>query len=239
MNYLILFLISFNVMAGWSPSCESGKKGFFRSAEKCKVRTGEPNCYKNSKGLSCEYMELADELVNDKSKPIYSKTSIEACSGQEGCESKLALKTCFRDNEGSGFIDKDYTETYCSILTGYQQKLSGSKVVIENPSLKSSYLTAKAISEATKNAIDSEVFDMQKGRRIYAAIKVMNKAKGLSKAVRKQLRKDLIEIRDDLFDGAVCDARADIAGLNTEGPVIKAADVAKALTFIDSVKTCP
>jgi hypothetical protein len=91
---------------------------------------------------------------------------------------------------------------------------------------------------ASTVAVQNRSRDMVIGKKIYASIKVLNSDKGLSKVQKRQLRSDMAEIRDDLLDGDICQARAEIALLTEDGTVIQSGDIAKALAMIDALKSC-
>lgn len=193
--------------------------------------------YKIPSNFNCKYYRLIAVNQDDLNRPIFTKNEVEACADQADCESKNGSKTC-ADGEESVIMAGDYSEIYCSKNSGSYHQLSVTKVR-EDASLKSAYESAKVSSDAQKSAIKSKLQDMVIGREVYAAVRVANEAKGLSKGQKRQLRTDLAEIRDDLFDGSLCSARADVAALTPDGTLITASDVTTVLAMIDSRKNCP
>lgn len=236
MKFLILFLISFNLYANYIPesqveNCDS--KTVWMKRSKCGA-----NCIKLDKSYNCNYSELEDEMIDDAENPIWATRSmVEACSGQSDCEQKLADKVCV--DERRAFTNAEFTETWCNKITGFAQKLSGRKIIVENSTKKSSYESDKAAKAAQEAALDSQFKDMDFGKELYAKVMLLNKSKGLSKAQRKQLRKDLKDIRDDLADGDICSAREDISALVADGTLIREEDKTAVLALIDANKTCP
>ena len=160
----------------------------------------------------------------------FSKEEVETCVDEADCQAKLQLKTCSTQG-ASAIYTLDPNEIYCTLETPEH--------VGENASLKSSYDSSKATADAQKLALDSQVYDMDFGKKLYAGVMLMNKSNGLSKAQRKQLRNDLKDIRSDLFDGDICSAREDIDALVADEVLIKSADKSAILAKIDAYKTCP
>lgn len=236
MKYLILlFLMSFSAFGNYSKisEVETGSiSKVFTKMKGCGV-----SCIKLPFGYNKSYHVVVAEMINDFTKPINSKNDIETCIDQTDCEVKNAVKSCADEFE-IVFMAADFSDIYCSKLTGYEQKLSGSKIVVEDVAKKAAYDSSQSAKKLETLAISGQLNHMAFGKKIYVSVLLLNKAKGLSKAQKRQLRKDLKEIRDDLFDGSICSAREDIAVLIPDGVLIKASDISLILSKIDAFKTC-
>lgn len=110
--------------------------------------------------------------------------------------------------------------------------------LVEDLALKNTYLNSENIKESIKKSLESKLYDMEIGKKIYAQVQVSNRKKGLNKAQRRQLRKDLNDMRDDLFDGNICEVREDLLILTADGVLITSEDKASVIAFIDSLKKC-
>lgn len=137
----------------WIPDNFVGveQTGQFRlglNKKKCEKKNAPLKCSKLKKRYNHKYFKLIDEMVNDYDNPINSKNEAEACADQAECEAKNLIKSCL-DSDGRALMAADFSEIYCSKVTGYNQKLSGRKIVAEDAALKSAYLTQK---QADKNA---------------------------------------------------------------------------------------
>jgi hypothetical protein len=191
-------------------------------------------------------------MVNDLTKPVYSKTDVVACAAVsddpatteidesktllEDCQEKLAALDC--TGKGEAIRAEDNSEVYCSMLLRYEQKPAGYSRAVVNETLKAQFDASQAAKKAERQAVQSQLKDMEFGKRLYAQVQLLNKGKGLSKAQRRQLRKDLKTMRDDLLDGNVCNVRADLVALPANGTTILEADKTALLAKIDAYKTC-
>lgn len=99
-------------------------------------------------------------------------------------------------------------------------------------------IAEKEAKETAQITVNNQLKEMSFGKTLYAKIMLLNKSKGLSKVQRKQLRKDLNEIRDDLFDGDICGAKEEISALNPNEVTITTLDLTKVLSLIANYKTC-
>lgn len=230
-TFLIIFIFSLNAYSsGYKKESDIGVCNTPVRTSKCK------NCYIVKDGYDCNYSVLIDELVDDLDSPVNSKTQIESCANKEDCESKNLTKVCTDQLENS-VIAEDFSEIYCTKVLRYNKKQTGRKVVSIDQVKKSQYEKASQIQKQISETVNSKVQDMEKGKRIYALIQVSNRKKGLSKAQRRQLRNTLTDMRDDLFDGNICEVRAEVLELEA-GPLITEQDKASVIAQIDSYKNC-
>lgn len=209
-------------------------------------------CYKVPVGSNPAFVELQEVMVNDLTKPVWSKTDVVACEAVaddpattevdesktllEDCQEKLAALDC--TGKGEAIRAADNSEVYCSRLLRYEQKPAGYQRAVVNETLKTQWEAERAAKRAEREAVQSQIKDMNFGRSLYASVQLLNKGKGLSKAQRRQLRQDLKTMRDDLLDGNICDVRADLVALPANGTTIREEDKTVLLAKIDAYKTC-
>lgn len=79
--------------------------------------------------------------------------------------------------------------------------------------------------------------DMAFGKSLYAKIRLLFKKAKLSRAQRKASRKQFSSIREDLFDGDICSARASIMEIEVN-PIITVHRKAKTIKAIDKYTKC-
>ena len=152
----------------------------------CEAAEGQ-TCYELLPTYNCEYSRLQDSTENDLTKPLYSKNETESCSGESDCQSKLALKSCL-DSEESPFINAEYSELYCSKLTGYEQKPY--KVGYDDSSLKSAYDSLEAVKQAERDAIANIQKRQKCGSKTKAAMVVKGQLRSLSESQIDQIFTD-------------------------------------------------
>ena len=120
---IILVLFSINCFAGFMSKsamfdCESART-FYVKKKVCNKNFAD--CVQIPKGFKCDYFSELDTEVDDLTKPKATKNQIVACDGEDDCKTKLLAKVCIDENE-TKYIDKPFTETYCSKPNGYYKK---------------------------------------------------------------------------------------------------------------------
>jgi hypothetical protein len=197
-----------------------------------KPKTG--NYMKIPKGYGSKTHKVVKEMVDDYTKPVWgTRSMIEICTGEDDCKKKSLNKDC--TDERKSLYNAEYSEVWCNRVEYYLKKESGREIVEIDEAGKIERETSLAVEEA----VTSKVVDMEKGKRIYALIQVSNRKKGLTKVQRRQLRNTLRDMRDDLFDGNICEVRSDVMKLAVDGTVITDQDKAAVISQIDSIKVCP
>lgn len=144
---ILLLFIAFSAQADWVKhsdfnSCEV--VGYYdrhtcentHSTECVKL----PANYKEACGLFQE--SLQDVFVNDISRPIRNKTDSVSCEGEQACQ--LALESLECEEK---YIDSEYTEAYCSKVTGYEQKYSHKIAVVDEVKLAQKEAKADAVRQ--------------------------------------------------------------------------------------------
>jgi len=256
MKYLILLILSFNVLAGNYMTREDflAKKSIVYSDKKeCKKHSLSKKCKKINKDFKFDTFKEVDEEIDDYTKPVNSKTEIQPCvaiindpatasideskTAQQVCEALNSSKVCSSIQERV-VMAQDFSEIYCTKVLRYNKKLSGRKILVEDAVLKANYEAKKLAEENYKKAVDKELSDMKFGQKLYAMVKVLNKQKGLSKAQRKGLKSTLKTIKDSMFDGDLCEARSEISAIVPDGTLISSSDITLILSKMDAYKTC-
>lgn len=102
----------------------------------------------------------------------------------------------------------------------------------QNFTVGTSDITTQHTKKVAKDQIKK---DMEFGRDLYAEIRLINTGK--SKAVRDGMRSSFRAIREALFDGDICSAKTDIAGINPNANISQAS-IDFILGKINSYKTC-
>lgn len=150
MKLIILFLLfSFSAFGNYAKISEVESKSISTVWVK-KSKCGS-DCIKIPFGYNKNFHKVENEMVNNHDSPIQSKSEIESCVDQDDCESKNAIKVCADELE-TVYMDEFYSEIYCSKITGYDQKLSGRKIVVEDSGLKSAHIAAKQAERDAKAA---------------------------------------------------------------------------------------
>lgn len=189
-------------------------------------------------GYNCNTHIIVDEMIDDITKPVNSKSETQVCADQASCEALNSTKTCIDPLE-KVIMAADFSEIYCSKFLHFAKKLSGRKIVVEDATKKAAFDAAEAIKKAQADALSTRLKDMAFGKDLYASIQLLNISRGLTKAQRRQIRADFGTMREDLYDGNICDMRVDLVALVPDGVLIRAADKTSILAKIDAYKTCP
>lgn len=233
MKFLILILLLFNftAFAGYIKksevdSCEYPKKVYSKMSS-----CGE-DCIKQPKGYNCKYSEVADEMIDDLERPIWATRSmVEACSGESDCEQKVSEKVCV--DERWALTNAEFTETWCNKITGYEQKLSGRKIVVENAAKKTAYETGIAQEKALEDGIAQALKRINHGKRIIALLVVRNASKSLNKGQIKQMNATYAEIKGLLETGSLETAKDEIVAITPDGTIVTDADKTALVAEID------
>lgn len=239
--FLICLLLSLNCAANWVKDSEliSGDiKTVYLKKKKC-----GSDCVKIPIRYNKNFHKRMEVMIDDLSKPNYeAESQVESCSSESDCLEKLAAKDC-GDSELAPYkkyVSAENDKVYCTRIVSYQKKGTGSYEVRVDESLKSAYEALKAAKIAESNAVDSQLLYMEHGKRIYASIQLLSKSKGLNKAQRRKFRRDNKEIKDDLLEGNLCNARSDIQAMAVDGVLItNQAEIDSILQKIDSITSCP
>lgn len=151
MKRIILFLLfSFSAFGNYAKLSEVESSSI--SKVFTRMKSCGNDCIKIPFGYDSNYHRAIDEMINDYNAPIQSKSEIEICADEVDCNAKNDVKVCL-DNDERVIVALDYSEIYCSKITGYEQVLSGRKIVAEDVGLKTAYLAAE---QSKKDLIKSK-----------------------------------------------------------------------------------
>lgn len=110
-------------------------------------------CFKVTKKYDCETAILVDEEVEDKERPVYSKTIVNECG--EYCQTLFDGQykdyKC-EDSEESLILNLEEKQIYCTKLLRYKKKKTGRKVVAEDDSKKEAKQQKKEAEKAERLA---------------------------------------------------------------------------------------
>lgn len=218
-TFLILFLISFNSIAGYvaGSKINNCSKTDYSSPSLCQEQEGEV-CFKipNDSG-ECGIFKLQN---------IYGsiKFDQETCNGQINCEALLTNKVCGVSRYP--LIDAIYSEVYCVELLG--------KEIVIDTILKSQKDAAKLV----KAQFDTQIGVIKKARECGSmAINLLmlrNQSKNLSNAQKKAMAKTTIDIKQLLDVGSLDAAKEEIAALISDGVLITDSDKSTLITEISN-----
>ena len=101
-------------------------------------------------GIKWETAKVVDRYIENKEKPIREKSETEPCEGEKDCQAILKGKQC-ENFKSEKFYNAEFTEVWCSEITGYEQKIEGKKL-IESDTKRLAYEQELDSKEATKLA---------------------------------------------------------------------------------------
>ncbi|MDD0853006.1 hypothetical protein HBN50_07855 [Halobacteriovorax sp. GB3] len=161
MRFLIFLLLSFNCFAidhyiqkssvadcTKSQSVFSGPMAFIECSKLGECIEVKENPY------NCNYSQVVPEMIEDKTKPQYSKRVTYECG--DNCQSlwdQGAPYTNCLPGEKEAILNLELEQIYCTTLTGYAQLASGREIVTINPALKTAFDNAIAQKQAIKDSI--------------------------------------------------------------------------------------
>lgn len=194
---------------------------------KCKDKPDEQCvCYD---GINWHGAELVDRYADDYDKPIKEKQDIEACDGESNCQEKLSQKDC---GMNEAYYDAEFTQVWCSVITGYEQKLDGKKLVNDqaridahNQAQVQKAQQAQAIAQAKKS--------MNCGKDVVALLMVRSAQKGLSVGQRKQILQNYSGIKELLDVGNLGQAKTEMQAATVDGTLVTEDDKAALIAKID------
>ena len=235
MKLLILLttlLFSQLTLAGWVKLADAEANSvteYFPRKSNC---PGE--CVYAPSTFETAYFDVVDETEDDLTKPINSKSQAETCDDENDCQSKLSTLVCLDPDEiAIQVLDTDPKEVYCTKVTGYEQKLTGNKVLIENATKKATYLAEKA-AEAAKNAgIELVRKAMECGNEVIALMSYRNALKNITIEQSKIVMAAYSNIIAYLRTGALETAASEISTVTPDG-FITQGDIDALLSKINS-----
>lgn len=143
---LLFLLFSFSVFGNYAKLSEVETNSI--STVFTRMKSCGNDCIKIPLGYDSNYHRVIDGMKNDLDNPIESKNDISPCSDKADCDAQNLIKVC-TDIEETVYMALDYSDIYCSKITGYPQIPSGQKIVTEDIGLKTAYL---AVEQSKKDA---------------------------------------------------------------------------------------
>lgn len=183
---------------------------------KCKDKPDEQCiCYD---GINWHGAELVDRYVDDYDNPIKEKQEIEECDGEADCQEKLALKTC-----EEAYYNKEFTEVWCSVITGYEQKIEG-KNLVNNQTKIDAYELAQAQKAQAQMAVQLARSLRQCGENLIDQIAARNVSKQLSAAqvIEQMTTYELVD--RTLSKGAMESALMEVNKITPDGIIVTQED---------------
>lgn len=153
-----------------------------------------------------------------------SASQVSACSGESDCQVALASLTC----EGVGrekFINEDFSQVYCTKNLG--------SALSENSTVKTSYLSAKAASDALETGLKEVTRLRSAGQRVISLVILINGQKSLTNEQVIALHSTYAVIKAFLEDGSLDRARAAVVAATPDGVIMTQGDKDAILAEID------
>jgi hypothetical protein len=208
---------------------------FFQEKEDCEKESSE-YCISIAHSWECQYSIIEDVFIDDISRPIRNKTDVVSCVEKQNtdadgnvvnpeipaCHTALNEKVC-DDDEAEKFINAEYTEVYCSKITGYEQKNAGKKLVIDEA--KKAAHEAKVSQERSMVDAIAQAEKLQAcGKKVMALMLVRNQPKELTTAQVKQLVSTYADVKGLLETGSLNSAKEEILAVVADGTLITEED---------------
>lgn len=193
----------------WFPVGKPGANTGYLDKTVCEAKEGQ-ECF-DMEGKDGDITEVSVVQVDDLSKPIYAaKSEIEVCAGFDDCFAKQSAKVC----PDLKFINAEYTEVYCTSLTGYQKK--DQKVLVENPTKKANKADKADKKDKIDKLADKGADDVEFGKRILTAIVGRIKQSNEAQAVKDATFGNLDLILKDLSYGKVLQSKTKIQAFTVD-----------------------
>jgi hypothetical protein len=240
MKKLILILAIFSVQVlhaeNWlnQSKIKSGSKEAYSLKAECE-RISNEQCYDLGVNPSSIYSEI-DQEVDDRSKPVYSKSEVQTCSSNSNCDSIFTAKTCTNNLETK---IKNYLlkEVYCSRFLSFEKKTIKVMAVDSAKALEyEEQKTLKATLQAKEAAISYAQKLMACGNKVVAYMLVRNQPKALTTAQVDTMVQTFAPIKSLLETGSLTTAKEKIALVVADGVVVTEADKTALIAEIDLCK---
>ena len=235
MKYLVLLFLflSTPVLANYIKQSDVGVCGpvkVFLTARDC-----GSNCIKINRDYHCKYSTMADHMVNDEARPNWATRSmVETCADEDDCKLKAKKKECL---DGRWPIyNAEFTEVWCNKILSYEQKPSGSKIIVNDEAKKATHKAEVAAKKADQAAMAIASKALSCGKKVISRMLLQNKPKSLSKAQVRNLVKTYADIKNLLETGSLESARDDILAVAVNEPIVTQADKDALVAELDSCK---
>lgn len=186
-------------------------------------RVSQEKCFDLGEYPSTVFSEV-DESVEDYSKPVYSKSEVQACATNAICDSTFAVKVC-TDVTESPIKNYDLKQVYCSKFLSYEQKLQ--KTIALDAVKLAAYQAAKVLeaSAALKEAgIQGALKRIECGKRVIGLLVLRNSSKVLTTANIAQINTVYAPIKSLIETGSLVTAKEYMLAITPDGVLITEAD---------------
>jgi hypothetical protein len=189
-----------------------------------------------------ESAEIVDEVGNGA--PIYTVNNQQSCTleipvieDQEpantktDCQLKLEALSCGENFEA--ILREDLLEVRCTRLDGYEQVLTGRKVLQNNPTKFATYQAQQA-AQAQMNAARAQARNLREcGYKVMDLLLVRNASKGLTTTQVKQIVSTYAPIQGLLQSGSLNSAKEEIQAVVADGVLVTEGDKTALVAEID------
>jgi hypothetical protein len=182
------------------------------------------------------YCDLVDEVVNGA--PIYTVNNQQSCTlevseGQTKTDCQLKLEALVCDENFEAILREDLLEVRCTRLDGYEQVLTGRKVLQSNPTKFATYQAQQAAQAQMRAALAQARRLRECGNNVIDLLLVRNAPKNLSTAQVKQIVSTYSSIQALLQSGSLNSAKEEIQAVEADGILVTNEDKTALVAEID------
>jgi len=191
-------------------------------------------CYAFPVGEHYSDFDLIDEYIDDLTKPLYKAAQNEITCGaveddpntadidesktqEQDCLEKFESLSCEGLEAGFNWYKvrlEDNSKVYCTAIAGYEQKLSGRKILVLNQTKKDARLLLEAQKKSESNALKAQMKLIKYGQELIALIGIRNKAKtGLTSEQVLSMTNTYAPIQSLLLSGSLVTAKSQIEAI--------------------------
>lgn len=219
-TFILLLLLSLNAHAVFvaEGKINSCVRTFYTELSTCQS-VEQQNCLEHPEGISeCGIYKIEDILEDDFTMPIWgTRSMVESCATVEDCQQIHAAKVCVDGR--TAFYSAEDLEVWCNKIIGYEKKLVGKQMVIDQ------VLKAQKDQEAqTKAQIQALIVSGAKARtdcqRVLDLIAGFNLLPGRTSAQAGQMVTMFAEAKQHLQDGRPAAAKVAIQEIPVDGELV-------------------
>lgn len=233
----ILFTVFFISLSSWAqtPAWNNLQDNVMYVEKGFCEKQSNTTCY-DAGSCPLAYCDLVDEVVNGA--PIYTVNNQQFCTlgiaeGQTktDCQLKLEALSCAQGFEA--ILREDLLEVRCTRLDGYEQVLTGRKVLQNNPTKFATYQAQQAAQAQMQAALAQARRLRECGNNVIDLLLVRNASKGLTTAQVKQIVATYAPIQGLLQTGSLNSAKEEIQAVTADGTLVTNADKTALIAEID------
>jgi len=237
MKFILLMFLSLSAFADYLPVDEIGTCNLLTTtlASKDCEDLYSKTCVKLPYRYNCNYHVAVDEYKDDISNPTWSKNDTTTCEDEADCNSKLESLVCTDPEEGKSVTE--WSEVYCTKITGYPQVATGQKTVVENAALKTAWEASEAVKAAKAAYMKAIKAARDCGTSIVNEVIYRNNVmKTLTPTEKETVLTTYKPIMDLLEVGNLDQAKVKVQEATVDGVIMTEADKTAIIDLIDS---CP